>query len=128
MQKLIHRVFNCDLPPQALIGKNTRLGHFGIGVVINPQAVIGDDCVIAQNVTIAGKDGGAPKIGNNVYVGANSVVMGDITIGDNCFIGALSLVNKSFPANCIIAGIPAKIIRYRTEEEMVAYERWHHKN
>lgn len=65
-----------------------------------------------RNCTTIGKtDKGNPIIGNNVTVGANCVIIGNITIGDNVVIGAGSVVNKSIPSNCIIAGVPAKVIR-----------------
>lgn len=75
-------------------------------------------------MTIAAKDGKAPKIGDNVFIGANSVIIGDVTIGDNCFIGALTLVNKSFPANSIIVGSPAKLLKERDSEELARYNEW----
>ena len=98
------------------IGLGTTLGHGGIGVVVNNKAKIGSNCILAQNVTIAGKDGVALTLNNWCYVGANSVILGGVTIGNNRFIGALSLVNKDMPDNSIVAGLPAKVIRIRTEE------------
>lgn len=109
------------------IGKGTTLGYGGIGCVIHAKAEIGENCVISQNVTIAAKDGKAPKIGNNVFIGANSVIIGDVELGDNCFVGALSLVNKSFPANSTIAGLPAKLLRLRDSEELELYSKWRNK-
>lgn len=58
------------------IGKGTTLGHGGIGVVINSKAKTGRNCILAQNVTLAGKDGGAPVLNDWCYVGANSVIVG----------------------------------------------------
>lgn len=67
---------HCDLSAKTLIGKRTTLGHKGMGIVINPISVIGNDCVIAQNTTLAGSGGKAPAIGNYCYVGCNSVILG----------------------------------------------------
>ncbi len=121
---LNYYLHNCALSPETQIGKGTELGYGGIGVVIHAKAQIGEDCKISQNVTIAAKDGKAPIIGNNVFIGANSVVLGGVTIGDNCFIGALSLVNKSFPANSIIVGNPARLLKERSPEELARYNEW----
>lgn len=62
-----------------------------------------------------------------MFIGANSVIIGDVELGDNCFVGALSLVNKSFPANSIIVGSPAKLLRLRDSEELAKYNEWRHK-
>lgn len=65
-----------------------------------------------RNCTTIGKtDYGNPVIGNNVTIGANYVIIGDITIGDNVLIGAGSVVVKDIPSNCVVAGVPAKVIR-----------------
>ncbi len=79
---------------------------------------------MAQNVSVAGKDGGAPVLKDWVYVGHASIVLGNITVGNNVFIGALSLVNKDVPDNAIVAGIPARVIRYRTPEEIKEWHVW----
>lgn len=122
----IHFRCNSDISPISKIGKYTTLGHRGIGVVIHPKANIGSHCIIAQNVTLAGKDGGAPQLGDYVYVGHGSIVMGGVKIGNNVFIGALTLVNKDIPDNAIVAGIPSKILRYKTEKEIEEWkERMH---
>lgn len=72
----IHFRYNSDLSPALQIGAGTTLGHGGIGVVVNAKAKIGRNVILAQNVTIAGKDGVAPTLDDWVYVGANSVVLG----------------------------------------------------
>lgn len=95
---IIFLLYNSSIPYECHIGKGTKLGYSGIAVVIHKKAIIGENCMIAQCVTIGGQGGGkegVPKIGNNVYIGAGAKVLGDIKIGDNV----------------IIAGIPAKIIR-----------------
>ena len=100
------------------------MGHGGIGVVIHSQAKIGRNCLIAQNVSIAGKDGGAPILNDWVYIGHGSIVMGKVNIGNNASIGALSLVNKDVPDNAVVAGIPAKVIRIQTDEEIRDWHNW----
>ena len=74
--RYIHLRYNSDLHPNCVIGKGTTLGHGGIGVVVNWKSTIGRNVILAQNVTIAAKDGGAPTIGDWCYIGVNSVIMG----------------------------------------------------
>lgn len=59
-------------------------------------------------------NGKIPIIGNNVIIGANCVIIGDVSIGDGAIIGAGSVVTKSVPQNAIVVGNPAKIIKYRS--------------
>ena len=106
-------LFGCWCPGSASIGKNSRLGYWGGGTVIHSHAVIGDNCLISQCVTIGRNFGDTkvPVIGNDVYIGAGSVVFGEITIGNNVIIGANSVVNKSVPDNCTVAGNPFRILK-----------------
>ena len=124
LHRWIHFRYNCDLSNASVIGKGSKLGHGCIGVVINGKSKIGEHCIIAQNVTLAGKDGGAPNIGNFVYLGANSVVLGGVKISDNAFVGALSLVNKDVPENAIVCGIPAKVLRIKSTSEIEEWHQW----
>lgn len=55
--------------------------------------------------------GDIPTIGNNVFVGANVVIIGNITIGDNVIIGAGAVVTKNVPSNCIVVGNPARVLK-----------------
>lgn len=106
-------LYSCFVPGQAQIGKNFALAYWGIGVVIHTRSIIGNNCHIGQNVTIGGSKGGVPKLGDNVRVGGGSFVIGDITVGNNVVIGANSVVNKDVPDNAIVAGAPARILRYQ---------------
>lgn len=109
----IFLLYNSFIPYTCEIGKGTSFGYKGMGVVIHSNAKIGENCIIAQQVTIGGrsKQKGVPVIGNNVYIGAGAKVLGDITIGDNCVIGANAVVLQSFDEGCSIAGVPAKVLR-----------------
>lgn len=113
---LIFLIYNSKVPYKAKIGKGTKLGYGGIGVVIHSSATIGMNCLISQNVTIGrgeSKYPGIPIIGNNVVIHHGAIVFGGITIGDNAEIGANAVVNKPVPANAIVAGVPAKILRIK---------------
>ena len=106
-------LFGCWCPGSAVIGKKCQLGYWGSGTVIHSNSVIGDRCLIAQGVTIGRNFGDekVPIIGNDVYVGAGSKIFGEITIGNNVIIGANSVVNKSIPDNCTVAGNPFRILK-----------------
>lgn len=110
--------FGVDIHPAACLGKGILLDH-GTGIVIGETAVIGDDVSILQNVTLGGtgKEHGNrhPKISNGVLIGAGAKILGNIEIGQNCKIAAGSMVLKSVPAYCTVAGVPAKIVRYHSD-------------
>ena len=110
-------LFNSSLPASVKIGKGTKLAYGGIALVIHARAVIGKNCTIGQCSTIGGrsKHYDVPTIGDNVYMGAGAKVLGPIKIGSNVVIGAGSVVLKDVPDNCVVAGVPAKIIRAEIE-------------
>ena len=97
----------------AKIGKGVRFAYGGSGVVIHARASIGDNCIIGPCSTVGGRSRiyNVPKIGNNVYIGGGSKILGDVTIGDNVVIGANAVVLKNVADNCIVAGIPATVIK-----------------
>ena len=103
-----------EIHPGATIGKSLFIDH-GMGVVIGETAVIGDNCLIYQGVTLGGtgKDKGKrhPTIGNNVLVGAGAKVLGPFTVGNNVKIAANAVVLKPLPDNCTAVGVPARVVR-----------------
>lgn len=111
--KLQYLLFNSYLPGSCTIGKGTVLAYGGIGLVVHARAVVGDNCMIGQNVTIGGKSGWyeVPVIGSNVHISAGARILGPVRIGDNVIIGANAVVVKDVPSNCVVAGVPAKIIK-----------------
>ena len=112
-------LFSVWIPSSAEIGSNFTLGYWGLGVVIHSHTKIGKNCLVAQNVTIGRNFGNqeVPVIGDDCYIGAGSVVFGNITIGNNCIIGANSLINKSIPDNTTVVGNPFRIIRQNRLEK-----------
>jgi serine acetyltransferase len=110
----IEWIMTVEIPEKTKIGKNCKLYH-GQGLVINPKCIIGQGVTLRHNTTIGNSKagGGCPKIGDFVNIGSNSVIIGDIIIGNNVVIGAGSVVITDVPNNAIVAGVPAKIIKYQ---------------
>lgn len=94
--------------PKNVFGPGLCIVHYGT-IVINPAAHIGSYCRIHPSISI-GDYNGVPTLGDNVYIGPGAKLFGNIKIGDNVAIGANSVVNKSFGNNITIAGAPAEII------------------
>lgn len=99
------------LPAKLKIGKGLCIYH-GLGLVIHENTIIDDNVTLRNNTTIGNKYKSScpPVFGNNITVGANSVIIGNISIGNNVTIGAGSVVTKSIPSNCTVVGNPARII------------------
>lgn len=107
-----------EIHPAAKIGKSFFIDH-GMGVVIGETAEIGDYVTLFQGVTLGGtgKEHGKrhPTLGNHVVVGAGAKILGGIKVGDNVKIGANSVVLKSVPPNSTVTGVPARIIKMEGE-------------
>ena len=92
--------------------KSTEFCHYGFGVIIGSDTIIGENCTIHQNVTTGERygthPGGQPIIGNNVRIYTGATILGKITIGDNAVIGAHSLVLHDVEAKSLVFGIPAR--------------------
>ena len=82
-------------------------------MVVGPQKT-GKNLHVCAGVIVGKNNGGCPSIGDNVYIGANSTVIGNITIGDNVIIQAGSVVTKDIPSNTVYGGNPARFIRDNT--------------
>lgn len=102
-----------EIHPGARFGKRVFIDH-GKGVVIGETSEIGNDVVIYQGVTLGGtstkKVKRHPTLGNSIVVGCGAKILGNIKIGDNCQIGANSVVIKDVPPNSTVVGIPARIV------------------
>tara|TARA_B100001079_G_C16244361_1_gene440444 strand:+ start:71 stop:535 length:465 start_codon:yes stop_codon:yes gene_type:complete len=111
-------VTGIEIHPAAAIGSNFFIDH-GAGVVIGETTVIGNNVTLFQGVTLGGtgKERGKrhPTLGSHVVVGAGAKILGGMTIGDNVTIGANSVVLKSVPPHSTVIGVPARIIRVKGE-------------
>lgn len=108
-----------EIHPGAKIGSRVFIDH-GMGVVIGETAVIGDNCLLYQGVTLGGtgKESNKrhPTLGCNVIVGAGAKILGNINVGSNARVGAGAVVIKDVPANSTVVGVPGRIIPKRDED------------
>jgi serine O-acetyltransferase len=121
-QKIIEITTGISIPYSANIGKRFYIAHHG-HIIIHPKTVIGNNCNISQGVTIGisgrGDKRGVPIIGNNVYIAANAVVVGKITIADNSVIGANSLVISDVEKNTTVLGVPGVKVSNNNSEAYI---------
>jgi len=103
-----------DIHPAATIGHRVFIDH-GVGVVIGETAIIGDDVIIYQQVTLGGvsltQGKRHPTVEDGAVIGAGAKVLGNITIGANSKVGANSVVVKNVPADSTAIGIPARVLK-----------------
>lgn len=113
LQVVLFLLCKAVVPYRAEIGSGCMLAHGGVGVVIHPGARIGRNVLICQEVTIGGTGKGnhPPILGDEIYIGAGAKILGPVTIGNGCVIGANAVVVKSVPPRCVVAGVPARILR-----------------
>ncbi len=118
-----------EIHPGAKIGKDFFIDH-GSGVVIGETSEIGDNCLLYQGVTLGGtsdkREKRHPTLLNNVVVGAGAKIVGPITIGNNVKIGANSVVIESVPDNSVVVGIPGKVVS-RVGEKLLDVDLQHGK-
>jgi len=102
-----------EIHPGAKIGRRLFIDH-GLGVVIGETSIVGDDVTLYQGVTLGGtgKEHGKrhPTIEDAVVVGGGAKILGNITVGKNCRIGAGSVVLRNVPENSTVVGVPGHII------------------
>ena len=102
-------VTGADVPLNAQIGGGLLMPHPN-GIVIHPDAIIGPNCLLFQQVTIGSARGGVPRIGGHVDIGAGAKIIGPITLGNHVQVGANSVVTRDVPAGSVVAGIPARVL------------------
>lgn len=118
---------NIDIHPAATIGRRFFIDH-GIGVVIGETAIIEDDVLIYQGVTLGGVSLTAgikrhPTVKSHAVIGAGAKVLGDIVIGENAKVGSNSVVVKSVPDNSTAVGIPARIVAKGRDKDPLSHNK-----
>jgi serine O-acetyltransferase len=125
LQKVTEIVTGICIPRECNIGSGFYIGHFG-SIILPRYGRIGHNCNVGQNVTIGivvkGTKRWTPTIGNRVFIGAHSVIVGNITIGDDAMICAGSVVTRSVPARGVVMGNPAKIVSLEGSFDYVSYD------
>lgn len=112
---IIEWILGIELPYKVRAGRSLRLFH-GQALVVHKEVVIGSHCTLRQSTTIGNKQltdkkySKCPVLGDHVDVGANVCIIGAITIGNNVTIGAGSVVTRDIPSGCIAVGNPARIL------------------
>lgn len=123
LSKISQTVTGIWIDPAAEVGPGLYIGHFG-GVIIGP-CKIGENCNIAHGVTLGrsgvGTSEGRPRVGDRVSVATGAKVLGKINIGDDCLIGANTVVVKSLPDRAVAVGSPARIVSLRGSFDYVDY-------
>ncbi|MTH63556.1 serine acetyltransferase [Paracoccus shanxieyensis] len=110
MKIFILNVTKVWIPPQVKLGEDFHIIHAEGSLSIHPDVVIGDRCGVMHNVTIGtNMRGRAPILGDDVFIGVNSTILGPIKIGDRVRIGANTAVSTNVPSDSVVIGSPAKI-------------------
>ena len=108
-----------EIHPGAQVGKGLFIDH-GMGVVIGETAIVGDNVLLYQGVTLGGtgKETGKrhPTLGDNIAVGAGAKILGNITIGSNSYIGANAVVLTTVPPNTTVVGVPGHVTKQDGEK------------
>jgi len=125
--------FHCDYGFSIEVGNNF-FANFDCTFLDAARIVIGDDCLIGPHTCIFAINhplnpekrktgiakGAEVHIGNTVWIGGNCTILPGVTIGDNAVIAAGSVVTKDVPANAVVAGNPARVVKYVTDESKLS--------
>jgi len=109
----VRNVYGIELPYSAHIGRRVVIEHQG-SIVVHGNAVVGDECILRQNVTLGNRTmdqpWDAPILGARVNVGAGAAILGAVTIGEGAQVGANAVVHVDVPAGAVAVGVPARLI------------------
>jgi serine O-acetyltransferase len=107
-------VTGADIPLNCKLGGGLLMPHPN-GIVIHPDAMIGPNCLLFQQVTIGAGNGGIPTIGGHVDIGAGAKIIGRVTVGNHAKIGANAVVISDIPEGATAVGVPARVVNAYNE-------------
>jgi serine O-acetyltransferase len=114
-----------SMPIECEVGKGLHIGHHGT-IILPAHGSLGENCSLGHSVTIGvggrGERRGAPRIGNRVFIGTQSVIAGKIVIGDDVMICAGSIVTRSIPPRAVVVGNPGRVVSYDGSFDHIAYD------
>lgn len=112
-------LFHCDISYKAKLGARVSFPHYGLGAVIGKYATLGDECVVMPGALIGAtlRNQNMPTLGRAVVVGAGAKILGDVTIGDGAVIAANAVVVENIPADTLVGGIPARVLKHNLSTE-----------
>lgn len=123
--KLIEIVTGICIPIQCEIGEGLEIHHFGT-MFLPSRGGLGRNCSVAHGVTLGlagqGEERGGPVIGDRVYIGPQSIIVGKITIGDDVLISPGAVVLKSVPPRAVVLGNPARVVSYEGSFDYIKYD------
>jgi serine O-acetyltransferase len=120
---IVSTLFDTHIGVTAQIGPGLYLGHHG-GIWVNPHATLGSSCNLSQGSIIGGTGAEQsrdrlPRLGDRVWVGPHAVITGPVRIGNECVIGANSLVAMDLPDKAVVVGVPARILSYSGSARLI---------
>jgi len=128
LQKIAEILTGICIPRNCELGRGAYFPRFG-GTVLGPSP-IGENCTLEHNITLAmggkGAEGGVPVVGNRVFIGAHSILVGNIRIGDDAVIFPGSVVARNVPPRAVVMGQPARIVARTGSFERIAYDGMQH--
>jgi serine O-acetyltransferase len=113
MYRAVRNLYGIELPYSASVGRRVVIEHQG-SIVVHGDAIIGDECILRQDVTLGNRSldrpYDAPRLGRGVSVGAGAKILGGVSVGAGAKIGANAVVCEDVPAGAVAVGIPARIV------------------
>lgn len=123
--------YGFELELETKVGRGLLIVHLG-GIKVNPKAEIGENCTLFSGCVIGsirgGNRAGAPRLGNEVYVGVNAAIVGGVMIGDDVVIAPNSFVNIDVPSHSVVFGNPARIIHKDNATEYYTFNKINFEN